>query len=98
MSDAHVVNIKDFQWFKAEKRYILPDDVVRVDRGTPWGNPFRVGKDGDRAEVIAKYRDWLAEKITADHSFVGPLYGKRLACWCAPLPCHADVLVEWMDE
>ena len=26
---------------------------MRVDRATPWGNPFVIGKDGDRATVIA---------------------------------------------
>jgi hypothetical protein len=30
---------------------------VRVDRATPWGNPFELGKDGDRETVIAAYRD-----------------------------------------
>jgi flagellar biosynthesis GTPase FlhF len=30
---------------------------VRVDRATPWGNPFVIGRDGDRAIVIARYRD-----------------------------------------
>jgi hypothetical protein len=28
---------------------------VRVDRATPWGNPFVLGKDGDRTTVIARY-------------------------------------------
>lgn len=27
-----------------------------------------------------------------------PLRGKRLACWCHPLPCHGDVIVEWLDS
>jgi hypothetical protein len=27
---------------------------VRVDRATPWGNPFVIGSDGDRAAVIAQ--------------------------------------------
>ena len=30
---------------------------VRVDRATPWGNPFVIGRDGDRESVIAAYRD-----------------------------------------
>ncbi len=30
---------------------------MRVDRATPWGNPFVLGRDGDRATVIARDRD-----------------------------------------
>ena len=37
--------------------------MVRIDRMTKWGNPFRVGQDGDREAVIEKYRQWLWGKI-----------------------------------
>jgi len=66
---------------------------VRIDRASKWGNPFRIGADGDRAEVIRKYRAWVvgqAELMAA----LGELRGKRLGCWCSPLPCHGDVLAE----
>ncbi len=66
---------------------------VRVDRTTPWGNPFELGKDGDRETVIANYRDhYLPFKPTL-LARLGELRGKALGCWCAPLACHADVLV-----
>lgn len=69
------------------------DYDVRIDRQTVWGNPFVVGRDGDRADVIAKFREWAtAQKWLMER--VGELKGKRLACWCAPLPCHGDVLAE----
>jgi hypothetical protein len=32
---------------------------VYIGRGSKWGNPFVIGKDGDRDEVIAKYREWI---------------------------------------
>jgi len=65
---------------------------VLIDRRTKWGNPFRIGRDGTRAQVIAKYRDWL---YTQPHllASLGELEGKRLGCWCSPLPCHGDILV-----
>jgi len=66
---------------------------VRIDRASKWGNPFRIGADGDRSEVIRKYRAWVigqAELMAA----LGELRGKRLGCWCSPLPCHGDVLAE----
>lgn len=60
-----------------------------------WGNPFRVGSDGTREEVIACYRRWLWEEIKAeriDLAELAALHGKRLGCWCAPEPCHGRVL------
>ena len=70
-------------------------DVVRIDRATRWGNPFVIGRDGSRAEVIEKYRANLWRDIRAGRIGLGELAaldGKRLACWCAPEPCHGDVL------
>ena len=34
-------------------------DAVYIGRGSKWGNPFRIGIDGDRTAVIAKYECWL---------------------------------------
>lgn len=68
-------------------------DVVRIHRGTPWGNPFVIGRDGDRAEVIARYRRYLFGERPDLVARLDELRGMRLACWCAPKPCHGDVLV-----
>lgn len=68
---------------------------VRVDRSSKFGNPFRAGIDGTRTEVIAKYKAWLWNQIvTGDitQDELTALAGKRIGCWCKPLPCHADVL------
>lgn len=65
---------------------------VRVDRGSEWGNPFRIGKDGNRVQVIAKYSRWLRSQPQLLER-VYTLRGKDLACHCAPLPCHADLLL-----
>ncbi|PIW12451.1 MAG: hypothetical protein COW35_01440, partial [Candidatus Infernicultor aquiphilus] len=32
---------------------------VYIGRPSKWGNPFTIGKDGTRSEVIEKYRIWL---------------------------------------
>ena len=66
---------------------------VYIGRPTKWENPFKVGEDGTREEVIAKYRDWLQTQphLLAD---LRELKGKVLGCWCAPKACHGDVLVE----
>jgi len=72
-----------------------PPGAVNSMRGGAWGNPFVIGRDGDRAEVVEKYRDWLWARIKADPLFaarVRSLHGKDLVCCCAPRPCHGDVL------
>lgn len=68
-------------------------DVVRIDRLSAWGNPKVVGIDGSRPEVIEAYRGWISGRPDLLER-LGELDGKRLACWCAPLPCHGDVLLE----
>ena len=66
---------------------------VRIDRATKWGNPFVIGRDGNRGEVIAKYSAWIR---TQPHlmNALPELREKVLGCWCAPSPCHGDVLAE----
>lgn len=79
-------------WNKARGDY--PASAVYVGRPSKWGNPYRLGK-GDRAEVIAKFREWLLSESGLD---VAELRGKDLVCWCAPRACHADVLLELANK
>ena len=68
---------------------------VLIDRSTKWGNPFMIGRDGTRAEVIALYEKWLNEqRRDLLHAAQRELTGKVLGCWCAPQPCHGDVLLK----
>lgn len=62
---------------------------VYIGRPSKWGNPFIIGRDGTRTEVIAKYRNYFSR-----YSELHELKGKRLICYCHPLPCHGDVLAE----
>ncbi len=66
---------------------------VYIGRPSKWGNPFLIGRDGTREEVIEKYREWIQTQpqLLAD---LHELKGKVLGCWCAPLACHGDVLTE----
>jgi len=78
-------------------RYYSKRDFVRVDRATKWGNPFRVGIDGNRDEVIEKYRQDLWERIKAGKVLIrelAELADKQLGCWCIPKRCHAEVLAQ----
>lgn len=61
-----------------------------------WGTPFFIGnKRVEREQASALYRDWLlhgdGQKLLDD---IGELVCKDLICWCAPLPCHADILLQ----
>jgi transcriptional regulator with XRE-family HTH domain/DNA-binding transcriptional regulator YiaG len=67
---------------------------VRVDRKTAWGNPFEMPADGDRDTVIANYAAHYLPHKPSLLAKVDTLRGKALGCWCAPEPCHADVLRE----
>jgi len=69
---------------------------VYIGRPSKWGNPFSIGKDGDRDEVIAKYRAWIQtqpELLAA----LPELKRKIVGCWCAPKACHGDVLMEMVE-
>jgi hypothetical protein len=60
-------------------------------------NPFEIGRDGTREEVIAKYRTWLGEQPHL-MKLLPTLRGKVLGCWCAPKACHGDVLKELAER
>jgi len=66
---------------------------IYVGRPTVWGNPFVIGKDGSRKEVIAKYEKWLLAQPGLVKRARQDLRGRDLECWCAPAACHADVLL-----
>lgn len=70
---------------------------VYIGRGSKWGNPYRIGIDGDRAEVIRKYEVWIrGQKHLMDS--LHELDGKVLGCFCHPLPCHGHVLIKLRAE
>ncbi len=71
---------------------------VYIGRPSIYGNPFQVGKDGDRDEVIAKYEEWLLKRPGLLQLVRQELKGKRLGCWCAPQACHGDVLARIANE
>ena len=71
--------------------------AIYIGRPSKWGNPFVIGRDGTREEVILKYRVWIAKQKKLLES-LPELEGKILGCWCKPKPCHGDVLIELLQE
>ena len=64
-----------------------------IGRPSKWGNPFIIGKDGTRKEVIEKYKVWILDQPDLMSSLY-ELEGKVLGCWCKPNSCHGDVLAD----
>ena len=78
-------------------------------KGEPnhFGNPFQIGKDGSRQEVIRKFREWIngiayqnvePERRQWILQNLHLLEGKKLGCYCKPQSCHGDVYVEILDR
>lgn len=74
---------------------------ILITRPLKWGNPFRIGTDGNRAEVIKKFKEWILTQpqLLAD---LDELDGKILGCWCKDpknsKACHGDVLIDLLNE
>lgn len=70
---------------------------IYVGRPTMWGNPFVIGEDGTREEVVAKYERYI-KQVPLLLSMLPQLKGKDLTCWCAPESCHADILLRLANK
>lgn len=70
---------------------------VYIGRPSRWGNPFKIGIDGTRMEVIRKYKEWLLNNEELMNDIMKKLDGKILGCHCKPKRCHGDVLVEVIE-
>lgn len=73
-----------------------PYDIY-IGRGSKWGNPYRIGKDGTREEVILKYKEYLLQNSTLLMDLI-ELEGRVLGCFCSPKLCHGDILVELCNQ
>lgn len=99
-----VVNIRSLpsDW-RSKREYVY---IGRAGHGLDgkYGNPFRLSPTESRGSTIERFRDWLWTRIQTDGQFrqdVMVLAGKTLVCFCAPEPCHGDVLAraaEWLEH
>jgi hypothetical protein len=70
-----------------------PADAVYVGRGSLWGNPFRIGIDGDRNAVCDRFECEILPALD-----VRALRERDLICYCAPQRCHADALLKKANQ
>lgn len=72
--------------------------LEKCDRTSEWGNPFEIGKDGNRDDVIYKYHVYYFPHKNTLNANLHKLKGKVLLCWCAPLPCHCDAIASMVNS
>lgn len=70
---------------------------IYIGRGSDWGNPYKIGVDGTRHEVIEKYKLYLQSRPDL-LARIGELKGKILGCWCHPKACHGHYLAKLADN
>lgn len=81
---------------------------VYIGRGSVWGNPFKIGSDGSRREVLLKYKEYLL-RGNGRHLLerIEELEGKTLGCFCAPpggltardeTVCHGQLLLQLLEH
>ena len=85
MKETRVVNIK------------RESHDIFIGRPSKWGNPYKIGRDGTRNMVIEKYKKYILGNRRLLNS-LHELEGKKLGCFCKPLSCHGDVLVELIKK
>ena len=81
-----VVNIRNYD-----------GEYIPIHRGTIWGNPYIIGVDGDRNEVIEKYEKYIRSN-TILMAELPKLENEVLGCFCEPKKCHGDVIVKLLKE
>lgn len=95
-----------------KKGWRMPENTVKVDRTTRWGNPFQAGSIFHKTAIsaVSAYKRRVLSALNRSSVPFSPYFhrisnelpalrGKNLACWC-PLDqlCHADVLLELANK
>jgi Domain of unknown function (DUF4326) len=70
-----------------------PPGAVYIGRGSPWGNPFVIGRDGTRDEVCDLYEREVLPYLDLRH-----LRGRDLVCFCKPARCHGDSILKKLEQ
>lgn len=70
-----------------------PPEAVYIGRGSQWGNPFQIGRDGTRDQVCDRFEAEILPRLD-----LRPLIGRDLVCYCAPARCHGDSIIRAIEE
>jgi len=69
-----------------------------IGRGSLFGNPYKIGKDGTRKEVINKYEKWIRKQPKILEAIYYLPESAILGCYCNPKACHGDIIVQIWKE
>ena len=76
----------------------------KIDRTTIYGNRSYYPKSRtveEHQKAVYAYEKYFYERLESDPEFkaaVHMLWGNTLGCWCKPLPCHGDVIAEYLNS
>ena len=92
-------NLKD--WCKDKDNYYIGRKCIVIIDGQRYppkdsifANPYKIDKDGDRDEVLEKYKIYIKSKIENNPEILNEIKNKTLGCWCKPDKCHGDILID----
>src|SRR5574337_1336593 len=82
--------------YDKSKKHDLP--AISIMRGTPYGNPFIMGKDGTRDEIVEMFELYARWRMKIQPRWLDRIVDRDVLCCCAPEKCHGDVLVKLAKE
>lgn len=91
------------------KSYVAVDNevLVRVDRKSALGNPFKMNDESERDSVCDRYEAYFERmrvENDAFHKELGRIWklarktNVALGCWCAPRRCHAETIKRFIEQ
>ncbi len=81
-----------------KKHDVIPKDAVYIGRPSKWGNPFEIGNDGTRSEVLEKYTKWILQNPDLIQQAKVEIGNRPMVCWCSPAKCHAEILSKLIHD
>jgi len=95
----HYQNLKEWMddpqnLYIGRRGIVFIDNIRFPKKDSKWANPFRIGKNGTREDVLKKYEIYVTSLISDKKLYIEEIRGKTLGCWCHPEPCHGDILIK----
>lgn len=100
----HLWNRETRTWSQPDMAYIGRWNKTYQLPHSPFANPFVMGAETERAQVIELYRTYIEQQIDDGYVNLEELRGKTLVCWCKDvrgvkdIACHGDVLAELLGD
>ena len=98
--DIRIVNLQNYVPVEGEM-------LIKVDRTSPVGNPFRMHDESQRDRVCEWYEEHFQRSMKNNALFqhyINYIVEKNqitniaLGCWCAPKRCHAETILKYVTK